>query len=410
MKRNTMTKGLSSAAVLTLLVGLAACGEDSSPGAAAASKLKGEPIVIADISDTSGAGSISAVIAQFTEAEKAAVEYINTDLGGIGGRPVELFVCDSKVDPAATASCAQQAIDKGAVAKVGLSVLWGDNGIPLFEKAGIPSMNAPVSAADSTNAKISFPLGGGAGTEWPAQISYWAENFGMKKAVILADDNSTGRVQIDNQQAVADELGVEIVPVFLPVGAADPTPYVAKAVQEDPDAIFTAASGAAAVAVYKALNQQGYPADQIVNQGAAVDEETFFSKVPAELVEGSYYTYEFDSYDDLSNPDVKEYRAAMGKYGPNGGKSEFYQWGFSDIMTIARIAEKTGTEAFDADALREFLLTVEDFKAFMGGNLSRAAAPEAAPAAIQSGIRIMQYKGGEVTQITDGYYYPFGDN
>lgn len=403
------TKALSSAATAVLLLGLAACGEEVASGGTA-SELTGEPIVIAEISDTSGAGSISAVIAQFTEAEKAAVEYVNNELGGVGGRPLELFICDSKVDPAATSSCAQQAIDKGAVAKVGLSVLWGENGIPLFEKAGIPSLNAPVSAQDSTNAEISFPLGGGAGTEWPAQISYWAENFGMKKAVILADDNSTGRVQIENQQAVADDLGVEIVPVFLPVGAPDPTPYVAKAVQEDPDAIFTAASGAAAVAVYRALNQQGYPADQIVNQGAAVDEETFFSKVPAELIDGSYYTYEFDSYDDLSDPDVKEYREAMGKYGPNEGKSEFYQWGFSNIMTIVKIAEEVGAEDFDAGALRDFLLTVEDFKAFMGGNLSRATAPESAPAAIQSGIRIMQYKDGEVAQITDGYYYPFADN
>lgn len=409
MKLNIKTtKGLGSAAAVSLLLGLAGCGEDTASGAA--DKLNGEPIVIAEISDTSGAGSISAVIAQFTEAEKAAVEYVNTELGGIGGRPIELFVCDSKVDPAATSSCAQQAIDKGAVAKVGLSVLWGENGIPLFEKAGIPSMNAPVSAQDSTNAKISFPLGGGAGTEWPAQISYWAKNFGMKKAVILADDNSTGRVQIENQEAIAESLGVEIVPVFLPVGAADPTPYVAKAVQEDPDVIFTAASGAAAVAVYRALNQQGYPADKIVNQGAAVDEETFFSKVPAELIEGSYYTYEFDSYDDLSNPDVKQYREAMKKYGPNEGKSEFYQWGFSDVMTIAKIADKVGTKDFDADALRQFLLTVEDFKAFMGGNLSRKDAPESAPASIQSGIRIMQYKNGKVAQITDGYYYPFAGN
>lgn len=406
MKSKKMARLLSTSAALSTLVTMAACGTQSD-AEKAASKLTGEPIVIASISDTSGAGSISAVIAQFTEAEKAAVDYVNADLGGVGGRPLELFVCDSKVDPAATASCAQQAIDKGAVAKVGLSVLWGDNGLPLFEKAGIPSLNAPVSPQDSTADEISFPLGGGAGTEWPGQIKYWAENFGLKKAVILADDNSTGRVQIENQKAVAKELGVEIVPVFLPVGAADPTPFVAKAVEEDPDAIFTAASGAAAVAVYRALNQQGYPADQIVNQGAAVDEETFFSKVPEEIIDGAYFTYEFDSYDDLDNEDVKDYRNAMKKYGPNEGKSEFYQWGFSNIMTITQIADQTGAKDFDAQALRDFLLKVEDFDAFMGGALSRSNAPESVPATIQSGIRIMQYKDGEVVQVTDGYYYPF---
>lgn len=402
---STLRRGLGVLTLLALGGSLTACGSDAAESAATAG-LKGKPIVIADISDTTGAGSISAVIKQFPDAAQAAVDWVNNN-GGVDGRPLELFACDSKTDPAATASCAQQAIDKGAVAKIGLSVLWGDNGIPLFKRAGVPSMNAPVTAQDSTEADISFPLGGGAGTEWPGQIRYWAENMGMKKAVILADDNTTGRVQIEQQEAVAEEVGVELVPVFLPVGAADPTPYVAKAVQEEPDAIFTAASGAAAVAVYRALSQQGFPADKVVNQGAAVDEQSFFSKVPADLIDGAYFTYEFVNYDDTSDPDVKIYREAMKEYGPNEGKAEFYQWGFSNVMTIKKVAEKVGAEDFDAKALKDFLTNVEDFDAFMGGPLSRKSAPETIPATIQPEIQIVQYKDGKLQAVSDGFYNPF---
>lgn len=413
-------RALALAAALVVTAGVSACGSDdegsdsteaaaTSSSAPAVAKPTGDPIVLADVSDTTGAGSISAVIAQFPAGAEAAVKYLNEEKGGIGGRPVELFKCDSKTDPAATSSCANAAVQKKAVAKIGLSVLWGDNGIPIAKRAGLPSMNAPVSAQDSAAAEISFPLGGGSGSEWPGQIKYWAENMGTKKAVLLADDNSTGRVQVANQQKVAKEVGMELIPVYLKVGAADPTPTIAKAVSEKPDAIFTAASGAAAVAVYRALQQQGFPADKVVNQGAAVDEESFFSKVPANLVDGSYYTYEFDSFDDLDNPEVKIYRDAMKKYGPNDGRAEFYQWGFSNVMTIAQIAEKEGADGFDAKKLKAVLTDVEDTKAFMGGQLSRKSAPADQPALIQPTFRIMQYKGGKLNNVSDGYINPFAD-
>jgi branched-chain amino acid transport system substrate-binding protein len=409
-------RALALGTALLVTAGVAGCGgsdeSDSTEAAASApvskvAKPTGKPIVLADVSDTTGAGSISAVIAQFPAGAEAAVKYLNEKKGGIGGRPVELVKCDSKTDPAATSACANAAVQDKAVAKIGLSVLWGDNGIPIAKRAGLPSMNAPVSAQDSTASDISFPLGGGSGSEWPGQIKYWAENMGTKKAVLLADDNATGRVQVANQQKTAKQVGMQLIPVYLKVGAADPTPTIAKAVSQKPDVIFTAASGAAAVAVYRALQQQGFPADKVVNQGAAVDEESFFSKVPANLVEGSYYTYEFDSFDDTSNPEVKIYRDAMKEYGPNDGRAEFYQWGFSNVMTIAQIAEKTGVEDFDAKALKDFLTTVEDTKAFMGGQLSRTSAPKDQPALIQPTFRIMQYKGGKLNNVSDGYINPF---
>ena len=94
---------------------------------------KGDPIVLYDISDTSGAGSISAVLKQFPDAAQAAVDHVNKDLGGLDGRPFKLVKCDSKADPAATTACANQAVQDKALAKVGLSVLW-DNGNKVFAK------------------------------------------------------------------------------------------------------------------------------------------------------------------------------------------------------------------------------------------------------------------------------------
>jgi branched-chain amino acid transport system substrate-binding protein len=334
--------------------------------------------VLYDITDTSGAGSISAVLQQFPVGAKAAVEYINKDLGGLEGRPFELKLCDSKADPAATTACANQAVQDKAVAKVGLSVLW-DNGNKIFAKAGIPSHNAPVTASDSSS-PTSFPFGGGAASEWPGEVQYWGTKMGAKHGVTLADDNAQGQVNVDLMKAQAAKIpGFKLDVVRLKIGA---------------------------VAVYRAFAQQGFPATKIVNTGATVDQETFFSKVDQAAVEGAYFSYEFETYDDTTNPEVKVYRDAMKKYSPVEGKSEFYQWGFADVMTVYSLAKKVGGANFDAKSYLAYLNTIEGDKVFMGGPLSKKSAPAAAPAIIQPTIRVVQYKGGKVIPVSDGFFNP----
>lgn len=406
-------------AVVGVIVAMAAlvgagCGDDEgSEGSAAAedaaAKLTGEPVVIYDVSDTSGAGSISAVLQQFPVGSKAAVDYINAELGGLDGRPFELVECDSKADPAATTACANQLVQDEAVAKVGLSVLW-DNGNKVLARAGIPSHNAPVTASDSSS-PTSFPFGGGAASEWPGEVQYWATEMGAKHGVTLADDNAQGQVNVDLMQAQAAKIpGFKLDVVRLKIDA-DPTPSVARAVGLNPDVIFTAAAGTAAVAVYRAFQQQGWPPDKIVNTGATVDEESFFSKIDQSAIEGSFYSYEFETYDDLENPDVKVYRDAMEKYSDVEGKSEFYQWGFADVMTIYNFAKKIaeaegGADKFNAETYLEFLQNAEGEKVFMGGEFSKSSAPEGAPQIYQPTIRIVQYKGGKVVPVSDGFFDP----
>ncbi|NUT54609.1 MAG: ABC transporter substrate-binding protein [Thermoleophilia bacterium] len=317
-------QSMRTCAAIGAIVALAAfgasgCGGDDESDSASGSSSssvdktpKGDPIVLYDISDTSGAGSISAVLKQFPDAAQAAVDHVNKDLGGVDGRPFKLVKCDSKADPAATTACANQAVQDKALAKVGLSVLW-DNGNKVFALEGIVCQNAPVTASDSVST-TSFPFGGGAASEWPGEVQYWATEMGAKHGVTLADDNAQGQVNVDLMQAqAAKNPGFKLDVVRLKIGA-DPTPSVARVVGLKPDVVFTAAAGSAAVAVYRAFQQQGFPAEKIVNTGATVDEETFFSKIDQSAIEGSYYSYEFETYDDTSNPEVKEYRVAMDKY------------------------------------------------------------------------------------------------
>ncbi|MFI5427098.1 ABC transporter substrate-binding protein [Aeromicrobium sp. UC242_57] len=183
-----------------------------------------------DITDATGLGAVSAAISQFTVGEKAAQDYLN-DQGGIDGRPILIKTCDSKADPAATTACAQKAVQDKAVAKLGLSVAWGENGFPVLKKAGIPSLNPPVNPQDMKDGEDSFVMAGS--SEYEAQVQYVAEDLAAKTIVVFTDENPSGQDHFNRVEAYVKTKGydIKVTPVYLPGGTADPTPFVAKAVQ-----------------------------------------------------------------------------------------------------------------------------------------------------------------------------------
>jgi ABC-type branched-subunit amino acid transport system substrate-binding protein len=229
----------------------------------------------------------------------------------------------------------------------------------------------------------------------------------MKKAVVLEDDDPAGHLALTQLEKYAQPLGVTLEGVFVKPGQPDVTPFVAKAITMHPDYIITAASGAAGISWYTAFDQQGWPASKIINQGAAVDQESFLSKLPASAINGGYFTYEFESFDDTSNPEVATFRNAMKQYEGIDGLAEFYQWGFANVMTIANIAKKVGTADFDAAKLKSFLQTVDGFPVYMGGTLSHKGTPAGAPQILNPNVTILQVQNGTLKNISNGFYNPF---
>ncbi|MBN9790122.1 hypothetical protein DMP17_16160 [Pseudonocardia sp. TMWB2A] len=391
------------AAASALAVGLAACSSAATssstakePGSVAGPA--GDPIVFYDITDATGLGAVSAAISQFTTGELAAQDHINAQ-GGVGGRPIKIVKCDSKADPAATTACAQEAVQNKAVAKLGLSVAWGENGFPVLARAGVPSLNPPVNPQDLQEAGNSYVTGGS--SEYEAQVYYAGKTLAAKSAVVFTDENPSGQDQVARVTKAVQRYGFDmtVTPVYLPSGTADPTPFVAKAVSGKPDVVFTNQSGAQAVSAYTAFHQQGFPTDRILNQGGAADFDSFFTKVSPEIADGTIFSYAYQNPDDLSDPQVKLYRDAMQQYAGRDGKSEFSQWGFANVMTLAEIAKKIGPEKFDAASLKAFLTTVDNFPMFMAQPLSRKYATPDAPANLRPQIQVLQYKGGKLETV-----------
>ena len=143
----TARRGVTVAAGCVAILALGACASD---GASTSSLTDdtvatdatvttlpaptGDPIVLAMISQESG----PAAIPDARLAAEAAVDYVNTELGGAAGRPLQLETCVTDGSPEQSSACANQLLESDPVAFVGQSELGTSGSVPIIEQAGVP--------------------------------------------------------------------------------------------------------------------------------------------------------------------------------------------------------------------------------------------------------------------------------
>ena len=118
-------------------------------------ELTGEPIKLMTVTTLNAAGPTYQNIAN---TAKAYETYINAR-GGIGGRPIEVIVCDEQFDPAVAATCARQAVEENVVAVVGSFTFFAESIVPVIEKSSISWFGpcCPITPSELTS-KYSFPI------------------------------------------------------------------------------------------------------------------------------------------------------------------------------------------------------------------------------------------------------------
>lgn len=316
----------------------------------AVGKASGSPYVIASIDDTLPGQS---VFAQHLAGEKAAIAYINEELGGINGRPLKLYSCNSggvAVAPA-TAACAQSAVAKRPIVVTGTAIAFGAAGAPIVAAAKIPTQTLQYVAQDFANADA-FPTGAAATSEAQAQGAYAMQAFKPKTVTVLSAEgvNAADALKL-TQKGLGSDVKAKLV--TFPQTGASTLASVVQAVGPKPDVlVVNVGAGPLAVSLFKQIQQQGYPSDRIVAVMASVDGESL--KDLGSSIEGTTFMFEFKPWTLTSDPQVAAYLKAYKKYGDPKvtAESGFTEWGFSDVMQVWKTAsdikgEVTGPKLLD---------------------------------------------------------------
>jgi branched-chain amino acid transport system substrate-binding protein len=242
------------AALLALSLVAAACGDDDddagtddsdSTGQSAAeaeevlgepNPATGEPVKLGFITE-GGSEAIGSQAALAETGADIAVQYTNEYLGGIGGRPIELFVCGNQATPAGAQDCANQMVEEGVVAVTLPFTGFGEAQAPIITGAGIPYVTGSGNSAAELTAPGAFALTGG----YPGTLGAFAqhasdEGFG-KFAMIVIDVPSATQAAEQLGGLVFGNAGVEFETITAAPGTPDLTPQLQSAVDGGADAI-----------------------------------------------------------------------------------------------------------------------------------------------------------------------------
>jgi branched-chain amino acid transport system substrate-binding protein len=270
-------------------------------------KAVGSPVLIGTINqDTGAAGAFP----ELTVADKVAVDFINTELGGIDGHPIELITCNTNFSPDLSQSCAQEMVSKKVAAVIGGIDVWG-TGIKTLENNGIPYIGGIPVSFDAARSKVSFQFSGGV---WGAVLGmgkYAMDELNAKKIAIIYGDFGSITDAAKLGETALENRGAEVT--LIPVSAvnADMVTALNQAAQGSPDVVIALTADSGCKPTMQTADQIDFKVP-IMYTGACA--ATKILDAVGDAAEGSIFNLEAEL--DPAKPDNELYQAIAARYGP----------------------------------------------------------------------------------------------
>src|SRR4029453_14100941 len=142
---------------------------------------EGDPIVLAMITQDGG----PAALPDSRVAAEAAVAYVNTELGGAAGRPLQLEACVTDGSPEQSSACANRLLEKGPGAFVAETELGTAGSVPIIEGAGVPLVGAAGITPELVGSRNAYAFGLDAVGDFAGWTKYLATDGGAKTISLL---------------------------------------------------------------------------------------------------------------------------------------------------------------------------------------------------------------------------------
>jgi branched-chain amino acid transport system substrate-binding protein len=306
-------------------------------------------------------------------ATDAAAEFINAELGGVDGRPIEIVPCllSNALAPEEAAGCARQLVDAQVVAVLGGIGLSNGPALTVFEDNGIPYVGGIPVNEDEMRSPASFQFSGGS----PGAFTAFAEQAvavdGAEKVSILyADYPSIKLAALDYGAAVARARGAEVTEVAYPMVSQDFATPVQKALESDPDAVLVVAADLSCAPVMQALVD--LKSDAAVYMVGSCADVKVLDEVGIDNVKGFRFNVE-NRLDQSAEPvaDTEIYTLAMEKYAPDTTPMSAATVAFRSAMNLWAMMETIGPDA-TPQQITEGFQAADDVPSFDGHSFTCA--------------------------------------
>ena len=145
------------------------------------------------------------------------IKYINEELGGVNGYPIEVVWLDNAYDAAKVVTNVKRFMDEGCIMFATASSAMMTASMEIANRAEFPGLacfNAPILHRPPQHIYGQMT---DYGDDWSAFANYYMENIwkgtGKPKMAMHLLNNSTGYGALDASKAAADKLGIEIIAI-----------------------------------------------------------------------------------------------------------------------------------------------------------------------------------------------------
>jgi branched-chain amino acid transport system substrate-binding protein len=249
---------------------------------------------------------------ELSQAVQAGTEFINEELGGVGGRPIEVEVCNTEFSAEGSTSCGQRFVEAKVPAVLGGIDVFG-NGIETLADNDIPYVGGIPISFPSVKSPNSFQWSGGT---WGAAVAfswYAAKELDAKKVSIVYGDFGSITDSAEDAKQVLEGLDVEAQLVPYPIMATDISSALNAAAATDPDAVVILAADTGCKAGFDGMAALGLDAATFYVGACAAPSIT--NEAGTAKTDGAIFNVEGPVGQDPPDPDFVLYNAVIEKYG-----------------------------------------------------------------------------------------------
>jgi len=360
----------------------------------------GDPIAIGFVNSEGGAFSVP----ELRVGNEVATDYINNNLGGVNGRPIEVTRCATDGSPESSIDCANQLVEAGVVAVVEGTDLQGDAMLPILTDAGIPLVGhvqfGPARMFDPN----STYFGAAALAYGAAALQFYADEGAESVVWLLPDEPSSHAFTDASLEPASEALGIDYTTVYYDAASPNWAVLATTAVAEDPDVSGTiAATDAQCAEMVGALRDAGYEGRILAASCVGLHDALGDDAVGVDTDADHWHPGDIESAPAAKQAELEEYGAVMRAAGHEdliGGNAIIT---FADMINLSRIMATIDGQV-DGVSVAGALDATTNFDSYAGPTISCDGTVMPGNSACSTDLLFFQVQDdGSVRAVTDDF-------
>lgn len=338
-------------------------------------------------------------------AKLDAIKYINEELGGVAGYQIEVIWRDNQYDAAKAATIINEIINSGALLFTTNSSKMMMASAETANRAEFPGFavfSSPVLTNPPRHIYAQMP---DYGDDWAAFARYYLENIwqgtGKPKMALHLLNNPTGSGARDAANALADELGIEIVADEEHTATTiSEIESLTRIKAQNPDILYISSTPQpTSIIVKNAIELGMYPGMTIALGHASFT--SIFVELAGADAEGIYGVYPTVNWGD-DVPAMAKMTEYVRKYHPDDEGNMDYITSWAEGLIVAEILrlaiENVGFDNLTPQTVEEY--GFKKLNNFDVGGLHGPVTYTPGDNRLSKSVRIFQIKNGELVPIT----------